>query len=99
MLQTMNHDEEACEEYDGGPFDRVQLLLHMMGRSDQEHQNGTPKGYCGNGEKRVMESWMCKKCVDWDDRKTCVLFGDGAGAVAIEATGNENGWTDRKSVV
>lgn len=26
------------------------------------------------------------KVVDWTDRKTCVLFGDGAGAVVIEAT-------------
>ena len=26
------------------------------------------------------------KWVDWDDRKSCVLFGDGAGAIAIEAT-------------
>ncbi len=24
--------------------------------------------------------------VDWDDRRTCVLFGDGAGALALEAT-------------
>ena len=28
-----------------------------------------------------LSSW-----VDWDDRRTCVLFGDGAGAVALEAT-------------
>lgn len=31
------------------------------------------------------------KFVDWTDRSTCVLFGDGAGAVVIEATEN----TDR----
>ncbi len=28
-----------------------------------------------------LSSW-----VDWDDRRTCVLFGDGAGAIALEAT-------------
>jgi len=28
--------------------------------------------------------------MDWDDRRSCVLFGDGAGAVAIEATSNDN---------
>ncbi len=28
-----------------------------------------------------LSSW-----VDWDDRKSCVLFGDGAGAVALEAS-------------
>ena len=29
--------------------------------------------------------------VDWGDRKTCVLFGDGAGAVALTAAGGERG--------
>jgi 3-oxoacyl-[acyl-carrier-protein] synthase-3 len=28
--------------------------------------------------------------LDWDDRTTCVLFGDGAGAMVIEATEPEN---------
>ncbi len=28
--------------------------------------------------------------VDWDDRSSCVLFGDGAGAIAIEATAEED---------
>ncbi len=27
---------------------------------------------------------------DWEDRSTCVLFGDGAGAVVVEATAEEN---------
>lgn len=31
------------------------------------------------------------KWVDWDDRKTCVLFGDGAGAVALESSSDESG--------
>lgn len=29
--------------------------------------------------------------VDWDDRATCVLFGDGAGAVVLEPAGGSNG--------
>ncbi len=29
--------------------------------------------------------------VDWDDRNTAVLFGDGAGAVVLEASGREEG--------
>ncbi len=33
-----------------------------------------------------LSSW-----VDWDDRKSCVLFGDGAGAIALEASQSENG--------
>lgn len=29
--------------------------------------------------------------MDWDDRTTCVLFGDGAGAVVLEASDNKSG--------
>lgn len=29
--------------------------------------------------------------LDWEDRGTCVLFGDGAGAVVLQATGAERG--------
>lgn len=29
--------------------------------------------------------------LDWEDRNTCVLFGDGAGAVVLQATGAERG--------
>ncbi|MGC6480249.1 MAG: beta-ketoacyl-ACP synthase III [Flavobacteriaceae bacterium] len=32
--------------------------------------------------------------VDYQDRTTCVLFGDGAGAVLMEASPNEYGWED-----
>jgi 3-oxoacyl-[acyl-carrier-protein] synthase-3 len=31
------------------------------------------------------------KYLDWTDRKTCVLFGDGAGAVVLQATEKETG--------
>ena len=31
------------------------------------------------------------KFTDWEDRATCVLFGDGAGAVVLEATNGESG--------
>ena len=33
----------------------------------------------------VVGADQLSRWVDWDDRRTCVLFGDGAGAVAIEA--------------
>ena len=39
----------------------------------------------------VIGADQLSKWVDWDDRKTCVLFGDGAGAVAIETSGEKNG--------
>lgn len=33
----------------------------------------------------IVGSEVLSKLVDWDDRTTCVLFGDGAGAIYIEA--------------
>ena len=32
--------------------------------------------------------------LDYEDRATCVLFGDGAGAVLLEPTNDENGIVD-----
>ena len=29
--------------------------------------------------------------VDWDDRNTCILFGDGAGAMVLEAAEGDDG--------
>ena len=34
----------------------------------------------------VIGADQLSRWVDWDDRRSCVLFGDGAGAVALEAT-------------
>ena len=34
----------------------------------------------------VIGADQLSRWVDWDDRGTCVLFGDGAGAVALEST-------------
>ncbi|WP_415717360.1 beta-ketoacyl-ACP synthase III [Roseibium sp.] len=53
-----------------------------------------------------IRSGMSKRCLvigaetfsrilDWDDRTTCVLFGDGAGAVVLEASEAEGLNTDR----
>jgi len=39
----------------------------------------------------VIGADQLSKWVDWDDRKTCVLFGDGAGALALETKDNESG--------
>ena len=35
----------------------------------------------------VIGADQLSRWIDWDDRRTCVLFGDGAGAVAMEARG------------
>ncbi|MFA5598253.1 MAG: beta-ketoacyl-ACP synthase 3, partial [Pusillimonas sp.] len=34
----------------------------------------------------VIGAEVFSSILDWDDRKTCVLFGDGAGAVVLQAT-------------
>ena len=38
----------------------------------------------------VIGADQLSRWVDWDDRRSCVLFGDGAGAVAVEACPAEN---------
>ena len=42
----------------------------------------------GGSHKRaiVIGADQLSSYVDWNDRRSCILFGDGAGAVAIEAT-------------
>ena len=53
----------------------------------------TASQYLASGSMKravVIGADQLSKWVDWDDRKTCVLFGDGAGAVAIETTGAQN---------
>ena len=54
----------------------------------------TASQYIRSGSVRralVIGADQLSRWVDWDDRRTCVLFGDGAGAVAVEAapTGEE----------
>lgn len=55
-------------------------------------------GYVGRGVERVLVigAETISRILDWDDRSTAVLFGDGAGAVVIEATDDANdsllGW-------
>lgn len=47
---------------------------------------------CGAVETAlVIGAEKMSSVVDWEDRNTCVLFGDGAGAVVLRATGAERG--------
>lgn len=39
----------------------------------------------------VVGAETMSKLIDWKDRNTCVLFGDGAGAVILQATDKNNG--------
>jgi 3-oxoacyl-[acyl-carrier-protein] synthase-3 len=34
----------------------------------------------------VVGSEICSRIVDWTDRSTCILFGDGAGAILLSAS-------------
>jgi len=46
----------------------------------------------GNAKKvLVIGSEVFSRIVDWSDRNTCVLFGDGAGAVVLEACDGDQG--------
>ena len=39
----------------------------------------------------VIGAEILSRAIDWQDRNTCVLFGDGAGAVVLEAQESEKG--------
>jgi len=46
----------------------------------------------GRGKRAlVIGAETLSRIVDWEDRNTCVLFGDGAGAVILEAQEGESG--------
>jgi 3-oxoacyl-[acyl-carrier-protein] synthase III len=47
----------------------------------------------GGGVKKalVIGAEVLSRIVDWSDRHTCLLFGDGAGAVVLEAVEGESG--------
>ncbi len=44
----------------------------------------------------VVGSEVMSKIVNWDDRNTCVLFGDGAGAVVLSARDDKEGIVSSK---
>ncbi|RNC80064.1 MAG: ketoacyl-ACP synthase III [Balneola sp.] len=49
----------------------------------------------GNAEKvLVIGADKMSSILDWSDRTTCILFGDGAGAVLLEASDDETGIID-----
>ncbi|MCL2879914.1 MAG: ketoacyl-ACP synthase III [Treponema sp.] len=55
----------------------------------------------GAGRKRalVIGSEVLSRALDWEDRGTCVIFGDGAGAVVIEKTGAPSQGPGRRGLV
>jgi 3-oxoacyl-[acyl-carrier-protein] synthase-3 len=54
----------------------------------------TAAQYIRSGAMRrvlVIGADQLSRWLDWDDRRTCVLFGDGAGAIALEARSGDDG--------
>lgn len=52
----------------------------------------TADGYFATGRFQkalIIGAEVLSKMMDWDDRSTCVLFGDGAGAAVVSAEGNQ----------
>jgi 3-oxoacyl-[acyl-carrier-protein] synthase-3 len=53
---------------------------------------GTDRIRAGSARKvLVIGAEVFSRIVDWNDRNTCVLFGDGAGAVVLEACEGDHG--------
>ena len=54
----------------------------------------------GRGRRAlVVGAESFSKLLDWEDRTTCVLFGDGAGAVVLELAENSDDWGILSSVL
>ena len=58
--------------------------IFALSIADQYIKSGTAK------KALVIGTEICSRFVDWNDRGTCILFGDGAGAVILDS-GNEPG--------
>ncbi len=54
--------------------------VYALSVADQYIKSGTAK------KALVVGAEICSRIVDWTDRGTCILFGDGAGAVLLEAS-------------
>ena len=55
-------------------------FIYALGVADQFIRGGQAK------KALVVGSETLSRMIDWTDRSTCVLFGDGAGAVVLEAS-------------
>lgn len=47
----------------------------------------------------VIGAETFSRILDWEDRTTCVLFGDGAGAVVLDAPGTDNAGKDAPGIL
>ncbi|MGQ0658420.1 MAG: beta-ketoacyl-ACP synthase III [Chromatiales bacterium] len=57
-------------------------FIYALGIADKFIRAGTARNAL------VVGAETLSRIIDWTDRQTCVLFGDGAGAVVLEAAGD-----------
>jgi 3-oxoacyl-[acyl-carrier-protein] synthase-3 len=60
-------------------------FVYALASAAQYLQNGHSK------KALVIGAEILSRIIDWEDRNTCILFGDGAGAVVLEAQEGEHG--------
>ena len=60
-------------------------FVYALTSATQYLQAGTAK------RALVIGAEILSRIIDWQDRNTCILFGDGAGAVVLEAQDGDNG--------
>src|SRR6202161_3484919 len=77
---------------DGAAFDLQAVctgFVYAVVTADKFLRSGSHK------RALVIGAETFSRLLDWSDRTTCVLFGDGAGAVVLEAAEQPGGRTDR----
>lgn len=60
-------------------------FIYAMSIADQFIRNGTYK------TALIIGAEVLSKMIDWSDRNTCVIFGDGAGAVVLRGDNGKSG--------
>lgn len=60
-------------------------FVYALTSATQYLQSGSAK------RALVIGAEILSRIIDWEDRNTCILFGDGAGAVVLEAQDGDNG--------
>ncbi len=60
-------------------------FIYSLALADSFIKNGNAKNIL------VIGSEVLSRITDWEDRSTCVLFGDGAGAVIVTPSDNQKG--------
>jgi 3-oxoacyl-[acyl-carrier-protein] synthase-3 len=60
-------------------------FIYALSTAEKFMQGGTVK------KALVIGAEVLSRIVDWTDRNTCLLFGDGAGAVVLEAVEGDSG--------